>query len=74
MLASRELLLRRLGCNIEALSIKLVVVSSGGAYDPNLVGMLAAPALEELIRDTTEDHSKSHQITKWSSKFDVCME
>ena len=61
MLANRELLLRGLGCNMVALSIKMVVVSSGGANDPNLVGFLAAPALEELIHDSTEDHGNQHQ-------------
>ena len=61
MLASRELLLRGLGCNMETLSIQMVVVSPGGACDPNLVGLLAVFALEKLIRDTTEDHGNHHQ-------------
>ena len=52
LLAHRELLLRGLGCNMVALLIKMVVVSSGGANDPDLVGFLAAPALEELIHDS----------------------
>ena len=60
MLASRELL-RGLGCNIEAISIKMVVVRSSGACGPNLVGLLAAFALKKLTPDTTEDHGNQHQ-------------
>ena len=61
MLTSRELLLRGLGCNMEALLIKMVVVRSSGACGPNLVGLLAAFALEKLTPDTTEDHGNQYQ-------------
>ena len=61
MLASREPLLRGLGCNIEALLIKMVVVRSSGACGPKLVGLLAAFALEKLTPDTTEDHGNQRQ-------------
>ena len=61
MLASRELLLRGLGCNMEALLIKMVVVRPRGAGGPNFDGLLAAFALEKLTPDTTEDHGHQHQ-------------
>ena len=53
-----------MGPDVIAILIKMVFLRPRGASGPNLVGRPAAPALEKLAEQETEDHGKQDQHEK----------